>query len=75
MALNPVFRAEETYGVVVVAADGVGSALVAGADTDDGDGGAGEADKDVHALDDDAKQAEERRSSGVASLCGRGIQQ
>ena len=56
------------YEAVVLAAHDVGRAAIAGTDTDDGDRGAGEADEDVHALDDDAEQAEEERRSRVARL-------
>ena len=53
---------------VVLAANGLGAARVAGADADDGDRRAVEADEDVDALDDDAEQAEEERRSGAAGL-------
>ena len=57
-----------THDVVVLAADGLGRALVAGADADDGDRGAVEPDKRVDALEDDAEQAEQERHGGVAGL-------
>ena len=56
------------YEAVVLAAHDVGRAAIAGTDTDDGDGRAGEADEDVHALDDDAEQAEDRSRARVAGL-------
>ena len=68
MALNPNFRTEETYGVVVVAADGVGSALVASADTDDGDGAAVEADEDVQVLEEDAEEAQDDADTSRVGL-------
>ena len=59
---------EGTHDVVVLAADDVRAARVAGADADDGDGRAVEADERVDALEDDAEQAEEERRSRVAGL-------
>ena len=44
-----------TYVAVVLAADGVGGARIAGADADDGDGGAGKPHEGVHVLHDDAQ--------------------
>lgn len=48
---------ERTYEAVVIAADGVGAARAARADTDDGDRGAAKADDSGHILDDDAEEA------------------
>ena len=62
---------EGTYGVVVVAADGLGVALVAGADADDGDGRAVEAEEDVNPLHDDAEQSEKSRGRRRAGLLRR----
>ena len=50
MALNTVFRTEETYGVVVVAADSVGAARVASAYTDTSDGGTVDPDDNVYVI-------------------------
>ena len=64
-----------TYDVVVLAAHGVGVALVAGADTDDGDGRAVEAEEDVKPLHDDAKQSQKKRASrrvGLLRSCPMG---
>ena len=57
-----------THDVVVLAADGLGRALVAGPDANDGDRGAVEADEDVEVLEDDAQKAEEGTNAG-----GRGL--
>ncbi len=48
----------ETYDVVVIAADGLRVALIAGADPDDRDGVAVEADEGVDVLNIDAEQGE-----------------
>ena len=56
---NTLYAANGTHDVVVLAADSLGIARVTGGHADDGDGRAGEADKDVDALDNNAKQAEE----------------
>lgn len=48
---------------IVLAADGVGAALIP-ADTDDGDGRAGQSYHDVHVLEDDAQKAEYTGSRG-----------
>lgn len=52
---------------IVLAADGVGAAL-ATADTDNGDGGAGQPYQDVHILEDDAQEAEESGNGRRAGL-------
>ena len=59
---------EKTYDVVVLAADRVGGARAAGADADDGDGRAVEAEHHVETLDDDAEQTEEERARGGGRL-------
>ena len=46
----------QTYDVVVLAADGISGAAVAGTHTDDGDGRAGETDDSVNTLDDDPEE-------------------
>ena len=51
--------ASSTHSVAVVAADGRGGALVAGADADDGDRRAVEADQRVDGAEDDAEQTED----------------
>lgn len=51
---------ERTYEAVVLAADGVGAARAARADTDDGDRGAVQADDSGDVLDDDPKEAQDR---------------
>lgn len=51
-----------THNSVVLATDSVGAALAA-TNTDNADGGAVEAEYDVQALNDDAKQAEQEASS------------
>lgn len=53
---------------VVVAADRLGGARVAGANADDVDRGAVEADDGGHVLDDDAEQAEDGSSRGRVGL-------
>jgi len=55
----------ESIEAVVVAADGSGRAGSAASDADDGDGATRQADVDIQALDDDAKERDERRGSGV----------
>ena len=60
-----------TYDVVVLAAHGVGAALVAGADTDDGNGRAVQADEGVDGPKDDTEKAEDDRNERVAGLCIR----
>ena len=57
-----------SYVAVVGAADGVGRAAAPGAHADDGDRGAGHADKDVDVLDDDAEQAQQGGARGRPSL-------
>ena len=57
-----------TYDVVVLAAHGVGVALVAGADTDDGDGRTVQADESVDGPEDDTEKGEEDRNDRVAGL-------
>ena len=51
----------ETHNSVVLAADGISRARVA-ANANDADRGAGEADEDIDALNDDAEQAKEGRT-------------
>lgn len=60
-------RERNTDEAIVLAADGLRVAAVA-ASTNNGDGVAGETDGDVHALDDDAEQAEEGTDNGVRRL-------
>ena len=50
---------QNTYDGTVGAGDGGAAALRAGADTDNGDGAAGEADKDVEVLKDDVEALED----------------
>ena len=64
-----------TYGVVIVAADRLGGALVAGADADDGDGRAVEADLRVDGAEHDAEQSEDDRHQGVSRLQDRRARQ
>ena len=59
---------EDTYDVVVVAADDVRAARIAGADTDDGDGRAVQADESVDGPEDDTEKGEEDRNDRVAGL-------
>ena len=59
---------QDTHNVVVLAADSLGGARAAGADTNDGDGRAGKADEDVDTLDNDAEEAEEASNGGVRGL-------
>ena len=58
------FESRHAYDVVVLAADGISGAAVAGTHTDDGDGRAVEAEHDVDALDYDAQQAEQKAARG-----------
>ena len=58
----------KTYDVVVLAADSIRAAGVAGGNTNDGNGGAVEADLGGHVLEDDAKQAQEGATRGGVSL-------
>ena len=67
--------AKKAYDHSVGAGDGAGSARISRADTDDGDGRAGQANRNVEVLDDDTQKADEGRSSGVASLLGNYIYQ
>ena len=48
----------DAYHSVVLAANGVGTARVS-ANTDDGDGGASQADEGSHILEDNAQQSED----------------
>ena len=57
-----------TYEAVVLAADGAGTAGVAAADTDGGDGRARQADKTANILDGDPDGAEDGRDSGGVGL-------
>ena len=68
VSMPPRVKDRCTHIAVVLAAHDVGRAAIAGTDADDGDWGASQADEDVHALDDDAEQAEEERRSRVARL-------
>ena len=65
------FESRHAYDVVVLAADGISGAAVAGTHTDDGDGRAVEAEEDVDPLHDDAEQSEEKRASRRAGLLRR----
>ena len=58
----------DTYDVVVVAADDVRAALVAGADTDDADGGAAKSQQDLEVGQDESEQAKDGVSSSRAGL-------
>ena len=58
----------KTYDVVVLAADSIRAAGVAAGNTNDGNGGAPEADLGGHILEDDAQEAEEGGNTGVAGL-------
>ena len=58
---------EDTYDVVVLAADRVGRALIV-ANADDGDGRALDADDSVDALDDNTEQAQEHARDRVGRL-------
>ena len=51
-------ESNDAYHSVVLAANGVGTARVS-ANTDDGDGGASQADEGSHILEDNAQQADE----------------
>ena len=57
-----------TNVAVVLAANGAGRAVAAAANTDDGDGRAGQANPNVEVLEDDTEKAQDRGSGGVASL-------
>lgn len=57
-----------TYEAVVVAADRLGRARVAGADADNVDRGAVQADEGVHVLDDNAQETEDRGGRGRVGL-------
>ena len=61
-------RGIRTDVTVVLAAHSAGRARVAAADTDDGDGRAGQANRDVEVLEDDTEKAQDRGGGGVASL-------
>ena len=58
---------KQTYDVVVLAADSVGTAGAA-SDTDDGDGRAAHAEQDIDSLHHDTQEAEKDRPSSGASL-------
>ena len=51
-------ESNDAYHSVVLAANGVGTARVS-ANTDDGDGGASQADEGSHILEDNAQQSED----------------
>ena len=51
-------ESNDAYHSVVLAANGVGTARVS-ANTDDGDGGASQADERSHILEDNAQQSED----------------
>ena len=57
-----------TYDVVVLAADNVGRASVARANTNDGDGRAAETEQALDALEDDAEQAKDGTEARIVSL-------
>ena len=59
---------EDTYNVVVLAADRLSGASVVAADADGGDGRALDANDGIDALDDDTEQAQERARDGVSCL-------
>ena len=59
---------KQTNNVVVLAADGVGAAGVARADTDDSDGRTPEAEQDIDSLHHDTQEAEKGRTSRGAGL-------
>ena len=65
------FESRHAYDVVVLAADGISGAAVAGTHTDDGDGRAVEAEEDVNPLHDDAEQSEKSRGRRRAGLLRR----
>ena len=60
-------ESNDAYHSVVLAANGVGTARVS-ANTDDGDGGASQADEGSHILEDDAQQSENSGGRVRASL-------
>ena len=61
-------QARDTYDVVVLAADSLGRARVAGADTDDGDGRAVEANEAGDGPEDDAEQTEQKVTGVVENM-------
>ena len=60
-------ESNDAYHSVVLAANGVGTARVS-ANTDDGDGGASQADEGSHILEDNAQQSEDSGSGLRVSL-------
>lgn len=60
-------RYRSTHNGVVLAADRIGIAVTS-ANSDNGDGRAGETDQGVHALNDNTEQAKKSAGSGVAGL-------
>ena len=60
--------AQATHKGVVLAADGLGGAGRAAADTDDADGGAVEAEQDIEVLNHDADRSEGGSARGRSSL-------
>lgn len=62
-----------TYHVVVLAAHSVRVAVVARADTDDGDGRAVQADEDVQVLQDDAEEAKDDTNTRRVGLYTRAV--
>ena len=59
---------KQTYNAVVLAADSVGAAGVARADTDDGDGRATQTNEGSDVRENDTKQAEKGRNGIRAGL-------
>ena len=70
---NTPYSANDTHDIVVLAADGLGTARIAGADTDDGDGRAVEADEHIDTLDDDAEETEEEARRRIYLVDSQGL--
>ena len=68
---KPVHRNQDTYVAIVLAADGGSVASVAGADTDDTDWGAVEADVAIEVGEDNAQGTEQAGLRGGLSLMSR----
>ena len=62
------FESRHAYDVVVLAADGISGAAVAGTHTDDSDGRAVEADERIDVVQDNAEQREDDRDHRVRCL-------
>ena len=73
LSLSNVRTKERTYDVVVLAADGLSVARVAGAHSDDRDGAAANADGDVDTLNDNTNQGEQRSGRRVVGLSNASI--